>query len=732
MMRFSTKWLLCPTAFVAFVLLVSSLLWAGPASAQQPPDTEQVIRAAQFLATKLGQSTATVQGYSFQYAQFADSALGCVEAGQSYTTGPFLGYILQLKIAGATYDVRVAMVAKREVFAYCGPVAELAAVTATIATDAVAPAPVTATAGLAGGASLPLNTYRGNQFSLPYPAIWNITERAGDVYFGLAATPICNQPGMLVALLGPDAGRTPDTLLAEYTPTLPRATFSTARTNIKQIGLSTTYVMPCADGTARLHRVSFFTAYGNAFRVVQFAPEADYPLWEASYLKILNAFGPATAAGGGSGQKVIPPGVSPLALLVHQFNGQLYAGTLVDLPGQPLGVSGNSLAISPRGDTLLFVYGDALYVISPEFLNSRRLAEGLDPTYAPTWSGNSTEIAYVDAGLRLQAISLASGAIRTVSQLAAEAVCPPPPSFTDPSAALLATELGQKRIYWSLSGLIYFNLPCGAGLGQVPALGGAAKILDRSLRQAELAPDESAFIGVLPDGNLAKLQLNSGQVVPLPALPSTVGAATALAWRIDSRGVYVATALVSAQVDGQVLLGEAYSAQLTAQGCCGQLTIYKTGLYQLDLTSNALTALFEAEGLGIGRIAPAPDGSGLLFSFVPDSRPLLEALSNNVSAPAELLRLRPRTMLYWLPAAGGPASLLAMTSAALWGSVGSAPAPTPTGGPPKTVVASSTPRPTWTPFLLPTATSTPRPTSPFGAGLPTNTPRPSPTAPSLG
>jgi hypothetical protein len=125
--------------------------------------------------------------------------------------------------------------------------------------------------------------------------------------------------------------------------------------------------------------------------------------------------------------------------------------------------------------------------------------------------------------------------------------------------------------------------------------------------------------------------------------------------------------------------------------------------------------LFEVDGRGIGRIAPSPDGIGVLFSIVQDDRRLIEAFNNNVPQ-AELNRLYPETRLYWRPFADseGPvdgvgAHLVAVTSGAVWGPLGSALAPTPTGG-----------------YTVPpgrrTLTPTPVPTRPRNA-LPTNTPR---------
>jgi hypothetical protein len=71
-------------------------------------------------------------------------------------------------------------------------------------------------------------------------------------------------------------------------------------------------------------------------------------------------------------------------------------------------------------------------------------------------------------------------------------------------------------------------------------------------------------------------------------------------------------------------------------------------------TVNGLEAqLWEGTGFAIGKIAGAPDGSGIVFSLIPSDRSLLTNFANG----AEQVVIRnsvPETELYWLPISFAP------------------------------------------------------------------------------
>jgi hypothetical protein len=190
------------------------------------------------------------------------------------------------------------------------------------------------------------------------------------------------------------------------------------------------------------------------------------------------------------------------------------------------------------------------------------------------------------------------------------------------------------------------------------------------------------------------------------------------AWSIDGKQIYFSVLTIKTEIN---LADEADRERGTAQ--FGEWpftsTVYDVTLQRLDLASGIAATVFEGEGRGIGRIVAAPDGSGVLFTFIQGDTLLADSFANNVSS-VELVRQYPATLLYWLPLPTGAAQLTAMTDAPAWGPLGSALAPTPTGGyTPKPGQRTLTPTPTSTPTIAPSFT--PSATPPPRQALPTNT-----------
>jgi hypothetical protein len=685
-----------------------------PAGAQGGPGEDLLRSLVQFLSRELNRPISIVDSYSYESQTFPDAALGCPQDGETYTPGPVPGWVFLLTIQGISYDVRANQAGSQFVLCTTSDIRQPAA----------------------------LATYRTREFSIPYPSTWRITERESDVYFGLARIPICDQPGMLVADLGPTTVRDADALLDAYTGTVRGAQFGPERASIRRIGRSAFYLAPCADGSPRLHRVTFFVAYGRAYRVLQFAPQDAFSQWADVYQRILDDFGPTTIGGSG-GQVVTFPEVSPLAAIAHIFAGDVYVGSLADLPGVPITTGGTVFrafrhaTISPRGDAIAYVDPNerALYIAQlPHGYGVRRLVRELDPRYPLAWSPAGDSIAFVsfasDNAAEVRAISL-DGNERAVGPIPGDAACPTAPQPADPAERLYMMEAGAPGLYpplliWGRGNLIYHSLACGIGVGIIPAAGGESEIFSTSLYRAQLSPDGAAFAGLIdmpgPDGTarpaLAVVQLADRQAVILPTgeTPDVVG------WGSDGRALYYATAVreetftLDDAADGERGLAVFGAWPFSADQ-------YDVALRRIDLVTGVDAEVFGAAGRGIGRIVASPDGAGILFTFIQSSAALVEAFSNGVST-GELWRQTPVIDLYWL-ATGleSQAQRVAVSSAPAWGPLGSALAPTPTGSRRQpTVQPSPTPPATWTPFPAQAV-----PTSPFGAPPPTNTPRPSPT-----
>ncbi|PJF42205.1 MAG: hypothetical protein CUN50_04990 [Candidatus Thermofonsia Clade 1 bacterium] len=580
-----------------------------------------------------------------------------------------------------------------------------------------------------------LALYRNEKFSLPYPNIWEVTERGIDTYFGARNTPACAEPGMIVQALGAVGERTFEDLLSEYTRTFIRYDLAPERIAIRRTGLSAHFVAPCTDGTPRQYRVTFFIVYGQAYRISQFAPQAEFSAWADLFGQILNEFAPTTLVSSAEGNPIVLPRETPLALIGHLFGGNVYVGTLYDLPGKAItqgaanGRSYRAPALSPDGTLIAFVDPNqrTLWLARVSDGAAQPIATEVAPDYPPAWHPQGTAIAYMAQAaqrLQLRAVTLPSLAIRDLGEtLAVSADCAT--ASDDPADQLYWAETGAQGnaalLAWS-GEAIYYSLRCGIGVARLS--GGKSAVLQPELRRAQLAPDGRSLLGIVPaesGAELARLNLLTGALERLP-LPQSV---EQLAWRPDGRGIFFATSALK----DQITVSEGDSARSLALFGAFPLRValYEIKLWELDLRTGVLTELFSGEGRAIGRIAPSPDGSGMLFSLVQSARRLAEALANNVSL-GELRREAPATQLYWLPlpkAEGAEAILVAVSSAPHWGKLGSAAPPTPTSSPRR---PSERPTATVTRTATPTATATPLPAPTASLRrtvLPTNTPRPS-------
>ncbi len=87
------------------------------------------------------------------------------------------------------------------------------------------------------------------------------------------------------------------------------------------------------------------------------------------------------------------------------------------------------------------------------------------------------------------------------------------------------------------------------------------------------------------------------------------------------------------------------------------INVYDLALVRLSINTDDETMMWQGQGRGIGRIAPAPDGSGILFTVIPSSVLLAEVFEANGDEIA-VHEAWPEPVLYWLPADGNTAYLL--------------------------------------------------------------------------
>lgn len=666
-------------------------------------------QATDALGQALGKNV-LADNWAYVTASFPDSALGCPQTGQTYQPGPFGAYRFTILYAGVNYDVRVSFDLTLTVI--CTPIATRVPTQPSTATaipptpNAVStnnpgtPVPVASAGGTPSDA---LETYRNQQFSMAYPDVWRVTERSTDVYFGANIAPVCAQPGMIVTALGAvPPTKNADTLLDDYmaSSAAAGAQLQGDRTSLGNTGRSIVFVSPCSNGQPRQSRVTVFVAYGSGYRIWEFAPQADFATWDTIFLKGLDGFSPAAGSpGANGGNPVVMPSKSPLSVLAHVFAGNVYAGTLIDLPGTPITSDAASdhvyrnVTVSPNGKDVAFVdpAAGALFAAPAKGGQApRKIASNLVVSYPPAWSADGTEVAYlVDEGAKdgdksIYALNATKGdgsATRKIGDtVGIQTGCKV--NTDDPAEQLYWSATGPQGntllLTWTKSGMIYYSLGCdGVGVGQMSADGSNKDTVQANLRRVRVSPDSSQLLGITSDRPPALVTFNlSSRVVttiPTGATPDQA------AWTPDGKAIYYSTAAnphpIKLDNDTQKARG------LKAFGIWPfQTTQYELTLHYIDLTTGVDTQLYKRNNFSIAEIAPSPDGTGVLFVMVQDASNLATAFNNNVAA-GDLQREAPNALLYWLPLPSGQAQLVAETLDPAWGPVGSALAPTATGNP---------------------------------------------------
>ncbi len=521
-----------------------------------------------------------------------------------------------------------------------------------------------------------LSIYRTPVYSIAYPQPWNITARgAAEIYIGPGVAPICDQPGMLITLLGDQPpGTIADTLIDTYQKINTALTQVGERADLGNLGRTAIFDGACGDGTARRLRVSTFVAFGKGYRISEYAPKAAYSTWLEPFKIIAESFSPANIGAGG-GAAMQPAAHASSALLLHVFGGNVYMANVADLPGAPItrdadGVHRSRVysfpRIAPDGKRVVFIDAAAggLYLASIAKNTALAKLPGLvAPGFPPAWSPDGSEIAFVAAGSpqTVQAIRVDKGTVRALGTLT-YATCPID-ATPDPAARVLGADMGSAAganphiLEWLNPTQLLIARGCGSfGLDLLDTSTGTTRPL-ADLEGARLSPSRTTLAG-LAGGKLTLFDLATQK----PQL-STIDAA-AVAWSADGNALFYAT--------------QTLTTPLKLDAPTAGFAPFTSGEFALTLHRYALsgaggdTILYAGSGYAIGSIAVSPDGFGLLFTVIPSDAALLTALTNKADG-ATLGRSQPAAHLYWLPLiAGATPILLANTTQPRFGPVGSA------------------------------------------------------------
>jgi len=641
------------------IVIVVAALGAAllPGASAQGNEVERVrFLAQQWLMGKLGKPGLILIEYTFSGASWPDSSLGCPVEGESYTEGTVHGYSWSFLFDNMVrYEVHSSLDGTQHVLC----------------------------SSISASPDVQLTTYATTSFTLPIPEAWLWFPNADltEVLFAPQQQLACDQPGARVTVLGRVAsGVTPDSLLDDQLAAAGVEDQPTGRATVGSFGRTTLYQKDCGNLTQQF-RLGAFVQYGSAYLVEQWAPQGEYARWADPFLTMLEQFGPgdsaldpaaintgdtAAEAGEGADGEAAPPPLAALPL-AHLFVNDLFLGTLDSLPGRSVTnaptVERRHLTFSPDGLYLAFIdvtHAKLRTLHAIEGRSPRLVSEAVDVRFPPAWSPDSQRVAFAlptddPATVELHAAPALGGEAQRLGALSLAGDCPTE-TVSDPASRAYSTEAGlpgrDQVLVWLPGDLFLVSTRCDGGIGVLSLADGSITELGGDLLSGAISPDLGRFLARTA-GGLAVLDFTTWQRTDW----ATEQPPQQIAWGADGQRAYYATA---ESIDSVTLEGEANAERGEAVFGAWPVTVevYDLALVRIDLTSGEQQVIWEGRGRGIGRITAAPDGSGVLFSVIPDSLPLVEVFQAGAD-PRARHELWPVPALYWLGASESEARLLA-------------------------------------------------------------------------
>lgn len=681
---------------VWFIAVIVALAWGAlvpRAGAQQDAIDRARYNAQQWLLSRLGKPELLLVEYTYSLTTWPNTARGCPVPGESYEAQEVTGY--------------------RWIFLFDNMIRY------EVHSDVDGNDPVLCWAqSLTSDAQLEL--FNTTTFAILTPEAWLVfpNDNATEVLFAPQQDAPCDQPGMRVSVLGRVAsGVTADQLLTDTLAQLGAEELAESRENVGASGRSTVFDTACNDAQRRV-KLSAFVQYGSAYQVEQWAPPSHFDRWQPVFRNMLSQFTPGTgtlipgvtlpvdpapedpaaepapdqpegaaapdAESSEPGEAEQAPAPVDLAALppfplAHLFVDDVFLGTLNSVPGRSVTNAPDAdhrfLTFAPDGLALAFIDAATahLRMLPVENVSPRLVAEGVAADFPPAWSWDSALIAYVGAGddpaqRTIFSVPAQGGTPEPLGTFAYDANCPAPPP--DPAESAYTREAGpngQRNVLeWLPSGHFLVSTGCAGGFGVLAPAGGEFAPLEGNLLGGAISPDRTRFLARTPDG-LAIFDLPGGARTDLG-----LGAgAQALGWAADGSAVYYSTATLAEEhpLDsaGDQARGEAVFGTWPVT-----ISVYDLALARVDLVGPVENTLWRGQGRAVGRIAPAPDGSGVLFSVVPSNLLLAEAFQAGGDAFA-LQSVRSTPALFWLGRGSSAAVLLSYSGQPVFAPITAAP-----------------------------------------------------------
>ncbi|MBZ0305783.1 MAG: hypothetical protein K8I82_06915, partial [Anaerolineae bacterium] len=422
----------------------------------------------------------------------------------------------------------------------------------------------------------------------------------------------------------------------------------------------------------------------NAYLIVQWSPENLYPIWKPVFGEMLNSFtmtsgspvvqpanvtAPTAVVTADSTEVIAPTEVAALVPMppaaptidlttlpfIHVFLGDIHIGRLTNLPGTPLTqdeVSPKSHIVpSPNGQQVAFIQNDTeLYTFSlVETRGIQRVSEQAAAGFPPAWSPDGTQLAYLRTTEGLYEVVVNENVLGSISF---EAACDTTLRYQ--VERLYALETGFTFVWLFGDRFIYTSNCNGQGLTLWNA--GQETPLGENLRHAQIAPNLNKLAAISDEGIVViDLSTQEQTLIPTAEPPDQLG------WDITSTQIFYSTLTPA----GPTVFDDA-SRQAELEPVLGvfpfESRLNTVRLYQVDINNQAQVQRWEGQnGFAIGRIEGLPDGSGILFTYIPSDRVFLAAVINNEES-AKIFQSIPQTQLFFLPNDSTAAQPLAYTS----------------------------------------------------------------------
>jgi hypothetical protein len=648
-----------------FLILLFTLMCFTPAYAQTAEATLAVIE--NFLRQQLGRDYVLLE-YNFEAATWQDSSLGCPEDGQTYIPGTINGYSWNfLTDDGIRYRVHSNLDGSQAVL--CARMSE---------------------------ANLTYSTFSNNLFTIRHPNLWT-AQRSGEseVSYAFRGQLGCNLPGAAVYVVVNPGNA--EAVLESYLSN----TSTEGRINAPfgLTGSQTVYTTPCNE-FQRKWQATALTDQNNAYLIVQWSPENLYPIWKPVFGEMLNSFtavsgsvvvqpanvaAPTTAANPATAEASpitpmptevaamvpMPPAAPVIDLttipFIHVFLGDIHIGRLNNLPGIPLTqdeISAKTHILpSPNGQQVAFIQDEtSLYSFSlVETRGIQRISEKTARGFPPAWSPDGTQLAY----MRDTGASSSEGVIQleivvnenVLGRLSFTANCDTTLRYqVDRLYAKETGFQGNNLMFAWLFGDRFVYTPNCTGQGLKIWNAEQETDLGENLRRAQLAPDLNR-IAAISDEGIVVIDLSTLEQIVIP----TIAPPDQLGWDITGTQIYYSTLTAA----GPTVFDDA-SRQTELEPILGvfpfESRLNTVRLYQIDINNHAEVQRWEGQnGFAIGRIQGLPDGSGVLFTYVPSDRVFLAAVINGED-PAKIFQSIPQTQLFFLPTDSTTAQPLAYTA----------------------------------------------------------------------